>query len=119
MDRSLPPRLSSRQQFILAVLATEDNMSRIVLSRLVAKEFDAVEPSPSYPGEQILTANHRSTHSRSLERLYDRGLITNFIFITPTDDGRAVGQELRRRHADGRYSLQFNTEPWHNEALVV
>jgi hypothetical protein len=68
---------------------------------------------------------------RTVERLDDRGLLrrvtryrrfqgwreksngerwrsyTNWVVLT--EDGEAVGRELLRRHADGRYSLSFDT----------
>lgn len=152
-DSGLPPRLSDRQQFVLAWMAdaqdtrderlreaveSRNHMARRrfvgrygtpyeasppTLSRAVAREFGEIEETgaggepdadlPEEPEEleelrrslaarptrgreydERTTDAHRSTHSRTLRRLADRGLLD---------------REILRRHSDGRYSLAFET----------
>lgn len=140
----IPPRLSDRQQFILACLA-DGKLSATALSYRVARGFGGIhdrqqsleeaEPAmaqlmrailPSLDNSEVLTATHRASFSRSVRRLSERELVNrlyrayklergdnpNMSTVEPTEQGEAVGREIQRRHADGRYSLSFDTEPW-------
>lgn len=112
MDSTLPPRLSDRQQFVLAWIAVQGRRAGArTLSRATAAEFDGLEPKPARgTTRKPMTATHRSTHSTTLNRLAERGLIERRPdAIALTDDGRAAGEEILRRHRDGRYSLEFET----------
>lgn len=68
--------------------------------------------------DEVLSRNHRSTHSRTLDRLEDRGLIDRSYHhtferqtngVATTEEGEAAGREVLRRVEDGRYSLSFDT----------
>jgi hypothetical protein len=140
----LPPRLSDSQQFILACVA-DGQVPATELSYHVAHEFEGfhdrkamladADPAAaqvlsvifsSLSTDDVLTATHRSSFSRSVRRLSKRELINrlyrtyklergedpNMSSVEPTEQGRAVGEDLRRRHSDGRYSLRFDSEPW-------
>jgi hypothetical protein len=143
----LPPRLSDSQQFILACVA-DGHVPATELSYHVAREFEGfhdrtamladADPEAiqvlsvivsSFDSDEVLTATHRSSFSRSVRRLSERELVTrlyraykldrgedpNMSSVEPTEQGRAVGEELRRRHSDGRYSLRFDSVPWNVE----
>lgn len=73
-----------------------------------------------------LKSAHNASFSRSVAALEERGLVERgglhtthadgretyrTAVVGATDAGRAAGEELRRRHGDGRYSLHFDTLP--------
>lgn len=131
----LPPRLSDHQKFILSFLArNQGTMPVTPTSRALAKEFHTEDEYPWWSGgARILTRDlsqtgprasyytkpevgssyHSSAFSRTLNRLENRGLISSNKehgkrqSITLTDKGERVGEEILRRHRDGRYNLEF------------
>ena len=124
----LPPRLSDRQRFILALLVAEpaalsyrgsDPKLRSVSIR-VADEFDEWKPRRLGSGENV-TENHSSTFSRSVARLEERGLLRRHRTerrrretertdtVTLIDAGQEAGEEILRRVRDGRFSDSFAT----------
>jgi len=63
---------------------------------------------------RTLTPSHRSSVTRSLSRLEERGLIERrkWYCVLLTDEGRECAKEIIRRNEDGRYSLSFeNLKP--------
>lgn len=69
--------------------------------------------------DRTLTKKHRTSFSRSLRRLRERGLVYLGIgsigdapkrkTIWLTEEGLEVAKELKRRAEDGRYNLEFET----------
>ena len=106
-------RIADRQENAIEI--AEESGDPGEASLLLSTIFDGFEK------RRVLTEEHRKSFSRSIRRLADRELLTRYVYaasesrdpntkwVEPTDEGRAAGEEIRRRHDDGRYSIRFDT----------
>lgn len=152
---AVPPRLSDQQKFILAYLAEQGSPSwpTTRVSWAVAREFEGRVTdrkenmadggaSPALAGiimrslekQEVLTPEHRSSFSRAVSRLEDRGLIwkrrrtvereyleadltrvkesresEQSVRLGLTEEGEAAADAILQRVGDGRYALSFET----------
>lgn len=128
----IPSRISETQKFILIHVSRRRYTSVKWLTRYVVSEFNDTRFPPTAVGAQI-TDSDRASVSRSLRRLEERGLVLRLsrprngdalqlglpVNVVPgkahtravvaSHRGRRIGEELRRRVEDGRYSIEFST----------
>lgn len=125
---AVPSALSELQRFLLAFATdtTDGEAHYFRLRNAVVEEFPTYAPdSPRGRQPHTISDQGLAVLSRSIRRLADHGLLTRHSRsgepvsgafpatqtqrISLTADGRAIGEELLRRHHDGRYALEFDT----------
>ena len=123
MAGELPQQLSFQQRYILAYLSSAEagTVPFKAVSEATALELDDDGNRLARRGEAShrLTSRHTSSFSRAVDSLEDRGLVEadrgsgpdrpRRVALRLTPAGRAAAEELRRRHRDGRFALEFET----------
>jgi DNA-binding MarR family transcriptional regulator len=118
MNNTLPAGLSEQQKLCLAYLAENDGTAAFTtVSRAVAEEHGRLtRPQGRRTHRDRVTDAHAASFSRAVDRLADRQLVETETphyrnrerrWIHLTAAGDRAGEELLRRHADGRYALNF------------
>lgn len=119
IERKTEAEILDEQAEQLANAETSEEKQRLYEKFNERNEFRRALNSRPIRGrvyDERMTDEHRSTHSRTLRRLDERGLLDrerssrgHTTAVMLTDEGREVGGEILRQHADGRYSLAFDT----------
>jgi len=118
MNNTLPPGLSEQQKLSLAYLAERDGrVAFTAVSRAVAEEYGRLtRPQGRRTYRDRVTDAHAASFSRAVDRLADRQLVETETpsyrnrerrWVHLTSAGEQAGEEILRRHVDGRYSLSF------------